>query len=292
MTKRKTRRTVQVVISDTHAGFKLALMNPDTTLFSEDERGNPVPWQPALTQSQEHLWALYTRNIEDALAIANGSEMMVLHLGDACNGNKYMQGLVSTRLSDQAVMADYNMRPFFQYKNLKHFRQVLGTQAHNAGEGSLELILTQLLQARYPQVDVKPLYHGQLKFNGVVTDYSHHGPHPGTRNWLTGNTARFYLRDLMQREIMSGVIPPDLVLRGHYHTPVYEYLEANMSGQRVSSELFVLPSYSMFNDHATQATQSNNELTHGMLVFEIEDGEILRTHRLYEKVDVRTVEEI
>jgi hypothetical protein len=284
--KPKIRSTVEVVTSDKHGGFKLALMNPETVLFAEDEVGNLMPWQPSLTKSQKYLWELYSRNVQAAIDIADGREMLALDLGDACHGVKYPQGLVSTRLSDQSVIAEYNTRPLFAYQKLKMYRQVIGTQAHNAGEGSLELILAELLQARHPRVDVKPLYHGNLNFAGVVTDCAHHGPHPGSRNWLRGNTARFYLRDLMQREIMDGKKPADLVLRGHYHTPVYEYLEM----KNYFSELFILPSYSMLNDHAMQATQSQNELTHGMLVIEIEDGKVLRKHRLYETIDVRTQE--
>jgi len=285
---KKAQRHILAVISDTHGGFKAALMNPNTVLFSEDEAGNPVPFNPSLTKPQEYLWGLYSKWVEDTISIADGSEMLVLHLGDACHGVKHPAGLVSTRLSDQAVIAEYNTRPLFAYKNLKYYRQVIGTEAHNAGEGSLEIILTNLLLARYPVVDIKPLYHGLLNYRGVTADFAHHGPFPGSRNWLKGNVARFYLRDLMMRDIMNGNPPPRLVLRGHYHTPVYEFLETR--GHQ--SELFVLPSFSMMNDHATRATQSMNELTHGFIVFEIENGEITRFHRLYESVDIRTVEEI
>jgi len=284
--KARGERKVLAVETDTHGGFRLALMNPATVLFSEDEVGNLTPWQPSMSKSQEYLWEKRLRAIEDAFTIADQCEMLVLHLGDACHGIKYPQGLVSTRLSDQAVIGDYNARPWFDYSHLKAYRQVIGTQAHNAGEGSLELILAQLLAARYPEVDIKPLYHGLLEYGGVVTDYAHHGPHPGSRNWLAGNTARFYMRDLMQREIMDHRKPPDLVLRGHYHTPVYEFLE--MKGFK--SELYVLPSWSMFNDHGTQATQSQNEISHGLIVFAFENGVITETHRLYSSVDVRTVE--
>ena len=282
----RSNRKIQVVETDSHGGFKLALMNPETTLFSEDEAGNPVPYQPAMTRSQEYLWKTRSKAIEDTFAIADGCEMLALHLGDACHGVKYPQGLVSTRLSDQAFIADYNARPWFEYKNLKAYRQVIGTQAHNAGEGSLELILAQLLAARYPKVDVRPLYHGLMEYGGVVTDYAHHGPHPGSRNWLAGNVARFYLRDLMQREIMRGRKPPELVLRGHYHTPVYELLRM----QGFTSELYVLPSWSMFNDHATQATQSQNEIAHGLNVYVFENGVKTETHEFHSKLDIRSVE--
>lgn len=284
----KRPRSIGVVFTDTHAGLKVALLNPETVLFAEDEAGNLVPWSPSLTASQEYLWNLYQENVSEAIKIADGAEMIVIHLGDECNGNKYPQMLVTTRMADQVVMADYNARPWFGYAGLKHYRQVVGTQAHNFGEGSSGILLCETLRARYPGVDISPLYHGLLTYGGIGIDYAHHGPFPGSRNWLRGNVARFYLRDLMQRSMVRGEIPPRLVLRGHYHTPVYELLEE--SGH--TSELYVLPSYSMFTDHASQATQSMDEISHGLIVFEFEDGKVLREHRLYKKLNIRTKEVI
>ena len=40
--KAKGERTILVVLSDTHAGFSLALMNPEVLLFDEDENGDPI----------------------------------------------------------------------------------------------------------------------------------------------------------------------------------------------------------------------------------------------------------
>lgn len=284
----KCPRTIGVFHTDTHAGLKVALLNPETVLFAEDEAGNLVPWRPSLTASQEYLWKLYQGNIVDAISIADKAPMLVGHLGDECNGNKYPQMLVSTRMADQVIMADYNARPWFGYAGLKHYRQVIGTQAHNFGEGSSGLLLCETLSARYPGVDIKPLYHGLLTYEGITIDYAHHGPFPGSRIWLRGNSPRFYLRDLMLRSIMRGEAPPRLVLRGHYHYPVYEKLEE----QGYVSELYLLPSYSMFNDHSIQATQSADEISHGLIVFEFEDGKILREHRLYKKLNIRTREVI
>lgn len=284
----KRPRSIGVFHTDTHAGLKVALLNPETVLYAEDEAGNLVPWRPSLTASQDYLWALYQGNIANAIAIADGAPMLVGHLGDECNGNKYPQMLVTTRMSDQIIMADFNARPWFNYPGLMHYRQVIGTQAHNFGEGSSGLLLCETLSARYPGVDIKPLYHGLLSYAGIDIDYAHHGPFPGSRTWLMGNSARFYLRSLMLASIKHGEIPPRLVLRGHYHTPVYEKLEEG----GYTSELYLLPSYSMFNDHATQATQSADIISHGLVVFEFEDGEILRAHRLYKELNIRTKEVI
>jgi hypothetical protein len=280
------RRTIQVTITDKHGGCKIALMNPETMLFQENENGEQTPYYPRLTSSQEYLWKVHTDCVQKVVDIADGAEILLMDLGDETQGNKYPQLLVSTRISDQITIADYNLRPWFNLPNLKTFRQVVGTQAHNFGEGSSAVSLCQVLEARYPGINIKPLYHGLLEYNGFTTDYAHHGPGTGNRNWLAGNVARFYLRDLMMNDIMSGQKPPDLVLRGHYHAPVKESLE--IKGH--FSEIYVLPSFSMLGDHSIQTTQSKSEITHGILVTEIEDGKLLRQHRLYETRDIRTRE--
>jgi hypothetical protein len=126
-------------------------------------------------------------------------------------------------------------------------------------------------------------YHGLMDINGVTVDYAHHGPYPGSREWLKGNVARFYLRDLMLRDIQDGKRPPDLVLRAHYHSPAHEYLE--QSNQ--ASELYVVPSYCGLDDHSTQATQSIDRVTFGMLAIETVDGKIVGRHKFYHSIDIR-----
>ena len=53
--RRRARRLVVVLLSDTHAGQKLALLNPETVL--SDEHGEP--YTPGLTTTQQYLWELY-----------------------------------------------------------------------------------------------------------------------------------------------------------------------------------------------------------------------------------------
>ncbi|GIV86586.1 MAG: hypothetical protein KatS3mg054_0615 [Chloroflexus sp.] len=275
-------RKIVVIISDTHCGSKLALMNPQTQLYSEDESGNLVPYTPEMTASQKYLWQIYTMAIEYTHKIAGNAPVYLIHLGDEVDGNKYPQGQVSSRLSDQVIIAADVLRPWFAL-NLQAIRIVIGTQAHNFGEGSSAHLLCRML----PEI-AQPLYHAVVEVDGVTLDVAHHGPFPGSRNWLRGNSARFYLRDLMQTEIMAGRRPPDVVLRGHYHNPVYEYLET----ERFASRLYILPSWCMINDHALQSSRSPHLITHGLLLLEIEDGRIIRDHRLYHTIDIRRREKI
>jgi hypothetical protein len=276
------------VETDKHGGGKLSLMNPETVLFDEDKNGNPIDTHPKLTQSQQYLWQLRMTGIQKTLELADGCEIMVIDLGDETQGVKHPAALVTTRESDQLTIADYNMWPWFSCPNVKYIRQVVGTEAHNFGQGSSELALARTWKERYPGLDIKPFYHGLLTYNGIDIDCAHHGPGVGSRNWLAGNVARFYLRDLMQRDIMEGHKPPDLVFRGHYHNKCHEVLETG----NYRSELYVVPSFTMLGDHANQVMQSPSTITNGFMAVAIEDGKITDTECYYETQDVRTREEL
>lgn len=280
-------RKVKVTLNDIHSGSKLGLLNPLTVLYEEDEKGDMKPYYPALTASQEYLWELYTGHVEEATRFADGCEVLLNVNGDITQGVKHPGHWVSNRLSDQMTIAAYNLEPWFSYPNLKHVRISIGTNAHNFGIGSAEMIVGQILAARHPEVDVKIANHYLIGYEGVTFDVAHHGPGKGIRNWLYGNVARFYLRDLMDRDIKAGRRPPDVVERAHVHTKIHEYLE---NGDYVS-ELFTVPSYCMMDDFGVQVTKSLEGLTHGLLMHEVDSGK--HDHEwLTKTLDIRLREEL
>lgn len=279
------RRTVLVILSDTHAGHRLALMNPETLLWEEDQNGELVPYHPEQTESQKYLWNLYLQNIEEVKKLAGKDEILVIHNGDECQGNKYKQQLVSTRDGDQIEIAEMNMMPWY-IKNVKHIRFSASTSAHNFGENTSTLNVIARLQRRYPKVDTQLARHGLLHFNGISIDYAHHGPYPGSRSWLKGNVATYYLKDLMMKEIMRGNRPPDIVARAHYHEGVFVHLEV----REYESRLIITPSYSMLGDYGQQATRSISTLEHGLFAFELVDGKIVDKYLFSEKIDIRREE--
>jgi hypothetical protein len=261
-------RKCKATLNDIHSGHKLALLNPATVLYEENEAGEMKPYSPALTESQNYLWELYCGHVSESLRYADGCPLLVNVNGDICQGTKHPGHWVSNRLSDQVAIAVANLEPWFSYANLTHVRISIGTAAHNFGIGAAEMLVASHLAALYPQVDVRVANHGLLTYEGVTFDYAHHGPGKGIRNWLYGNMARFYLRDLMQRDIMAGRVPPRVVERAHAHVKVHEVLETGGH----TSDLFVVPSYCMMDDYAVQVTKSIEGLTHGLLVHECEDG--------------------
>jgi hypothetical protein len=286
------KRVIAVAFSDTHGGHRLGLLNPETVLETEDEEGEVIPYQPGLYPAQEFLWETYTKHIGEITKLAGKDEIIVKVMGDIVQGNKYAHEWVSTRVSDQFDIATWNMKPWLQLPNVKTVRFAKGTAAHNFGEGSGEITVAKMLRAEYPKKNIRTIYHGLAKIAGVTFDFAHHGPGTGLRNWLKGNTARYYLRSLMEDEFDDGNAPPDVVLRGHFHEYISEVLTKFHRDKYYTSRMVILPSYCMLDDYARQATKSASKVRFGMVAFEIVDGKILDVIPLIERVDLRTRENL
>jgi hypothetical protein len=283
---RKHTRKIAVHLSDTHGGGKLSLLDPDVVLYDEGEEGEVVPYSPQLTASQVFLWGLYQEIIALVVKLAGNDPIVVIENGDLTMGNKHPNLLVSDRLADQMIIAEANLRPWLMLDNFDGMVVTAGTGSHSFGEASSDILVTRSLQKERPDKRITFMYHGLLKVNGMSMDVSHHGPNTGARVWLRGNNARYYLRDLMTREILRGNKPPRLVLRAHYH----DYVRETVRTGGYESDICINPAMTMMNDYAIQRMSSPESITVGVTVAEIIDGKLAA---VYDKdfqrtLDVRT----
>jgi len=282
------RRVVVALMSDCHCGHQLGLMAPGTELIDDD--GNT--WTPQLTKVQEYLWELLQTHKAEVVALAGDDEILVIHNGDATQGNRYPSRWVSERESDQVKIAAQALKPWLDLPNVKTVRIMVGTGAHNYGRGSAEVLLAELLQARYPKASVKAMYHGLFTIAGVTFDVAHHGAYPGSRVWLMGNGPRFYLRSLMEEEMLNGRTPPRIVARGHHHVWRRETVRIELDAGTVESDIINTPSYTGLTDYAHQAARSPAWVTNGMAAIECVEGRVVGIHRLTATLDVRTRENL
>lgn len=286
----KPKRRIIALFADTHGGHKLGLYNPNTQLLEESPDGDLIPYTPEPTAFQHYLWPLYLSHIEAVVKWAGDDEIVPIHNGDECQGDKYKDHLVSTRMADQPEIAVSNLRPWCELPNVKSMRLLKGTGSHAFSEGSSAIQVCRVLQGLYPDKDIKAPYHNLIDIDGFTIDIAHHGPFPGSRKWLRGNVARYYLRDLMFNEIMAGKKPPDLVVRAHYHNVVTETLDVRGNGTTYTSRLVVLPSYCGLGDYGRRATRSTPKITNGMMAYEIIDGKLSRVLELTKTLGLRTKE--
>jgi len=286
--KSKAKRLIVVLLADTHCGHKLALLNPETPLV--DEHGEP--FTPGLNTTQRYLWGLYTQHIESVAELADGSPVLLIHNGDITQGTRYGH-LSLVTINDQILGGIWNLIPWYEHKriNLAAVRVIVGTGVHG-WEGSAEAMIAQSLAQRYTRLDTQAVYHASidLKRQEQSIDCSHHGPFPGGRKWLEGNTPMYYLKSAMIGEMIDGKTPPIVYARAHYHKWLHVGpVRIRKNGKDAKSHIIISPSYSGSDDHVREATRSTPKIDLGLVAIEFNDG-YKEAYPFYEEVDVRTHE--
>jgi len=263
-----SKRIIILDVGDTHAGSEYGLLHPETVLERERQDGIIEKYNPTLTEIQKFLFHdIYRPFVQEIMEFAGTDDVIVIHKGDVTQGNKYSEELFSPRLSDQITIAIKNMSEILQYPNVRIFRMIKGTSSHSFQEGSSDKLVANSLRLMYPEIDIAVQYHGLYTIQSVDTliDASHHGPSAGSRKWLEGNNFRYYLRDIMIREMLKGNKPPDIISRAHSHTPVEEYLSINDN----RTWGFISPAMQFPTGYARQVVSSLFEITMGMLAIEV-----------------------
>lgn len=276
-----------VVASDWHSNFKYGLMNPKVVLYDEKETGDLVPYTPNLTASQTYLWELHEKILNEVKRYSGKDEIVLLYLGDPTHGNYFNDELVSTRMGDQIIIATANFEPWVELPNLSTVRFAAGTNLHEFGEGSSTHIIANTLAKEHKNKNIHAVNHGLYSIGDISIDYAHHGPRASIRLWLDTNIATLYLRDRMMREVFAKHKPADIYLRGHAHRKIDVFVQL----EEYSSRLIVCPSMCLMSGFARQITQSEYQITNGMVVFKVRDGNIYDLKFITDSLDIRTKEQ-
>jgi hypothetical protein len=275
------------VISDSHSGHRSGLLAPDVkieTCLKIDGIEESDVWTPELSEINKYLWNLHISARDKAGS--DPSDLSIIHLGELCWGAKHPSGAIDNSVATQVELGVASLVPWYELPQLKRVRILPGTDAHEFEDSSASILVTRELRYRYPNVDTKVVYHSLIDVDEITIDASHHGPYPGSRSWLRGNVASYYLRDRVMREMMAGRIPADLYLRGHYHTRVYTLLDIACKIYR----LIIMPSMMVMNNYARKVTQSEYEITNGEALFKVNGNKMSEPDWITSTIDLRTKE--
>lgn len=273
------------ILSDPHSGHVSGLINPDTLIQDDEKRQVKF----TLNDRQEYVWSIYSKGIEETFKLAGKDNILLFCLGDLTHGNKYIPELMSTRGADQYAIGTAIFDPWLQsHKNVKVIRFVFGTAAHNFGQGTSEIVISDRLKDHHPELDIRSYYQAVCKILDKSVDIAHHGPPTGRRIWLSGNEARYYLRDIMLTALVHGEKPSDLVLRGHRHIPIDEIVTEG----DYQSRIIIAPALCLPGEFAIQVAQSAGKATTGMIAIEIEEGKPIQVHKFVDTIKTAIREEI
>ena len=279
----KSKRVVLGILSDPHSGHISGLINPDTLIQDDEKRQVKF----SLNDRQEYVWNVYSKGVEETFKLAGKDNVLLFCLGDLTHGNKYIPELMSTRGADQYAIGTQIFDPWLQsHKNVKAIRFVFGTAAHNFGQGTSEIVISERLQDKHPELDIRSYYQAVCKVLDKSFDIAHHGSPTGRRIWLHGNEARYYLRDIMLTALTHGEKPPDVVLRGHRHVFVDEIVTEG----DYKSRIIIAPALCLPGEFAIQVAQSVGKATTGMIAIEVIDGMPMQVHKFVDTIKTTVME--
>jgi hypothetical protein len=286
----KSRRVIDVITTDEHGGSIYGLMSPDVVLESIDAEGNRIPWVPQQSKTQQSIWAWRNLDVQAVIDLAGDDEIIVHNLADVTHGLRFMSELVSTRGSDQVLIAAENQRQWLRLPNVKKLRLLKGTGVHEFGEGTTPLLVEAILRPEFPDKDISVAYHYKTEIDGLRLDLAHHGAPPGIRKWLEGNILELYARDIIIKKLLAHKEPPHLIARGHFHHFITRVSTVQANGFTHEARVTLCPSYCMTDDHARKVGRSPDSIVIGLIALEIIDGALVKQHEFRRTIDFGTRE--
>jgi hypothetical protein len=194
-----------VVVSDTHAGCKLALCSGPIFL---DEGGeyHPSKFQQKLKQMWDYFW---TEWVPDA---TRGEDFAVLHNGDIIDGSHHHTTTVITNnLTDQKNIAYQLMKPIVDLCDGLYF-QVRGTEAHVGKSAQDEEALAKILGAIPDQQGLHSRYDLWIRVGDYLVHALHHIGSCGS-NAYEATAVHKELAESLTEAARWGYRPPDVVVR-------------------------------------------------------------------------------
>lgn len=282
---RSYERRLFAVMTDTHGGKTVGLLNPETVLIKADDYGSVELWQPPRTKMNDWFWSVSCDCLDELVSYAGDDEIIIGHNGDIVNGDRYDGNIPDTTREDQRTIAKDNLRPFIALPNVHTTWLVTGTAVHVI-ESAEARIAHDL--SKETGKEIKTCHHGLFDFGQDEVEIAHHGPYPGSRDWLRGNVAFLHLKDRLYEERRHGGTPPRIYLYGHYHRRAYAADKDRWDGEVTHHELYVLPALSGLDDFSRKVARSPSKIQAGMIVLEFLDGKLNDIVEMISDLDLRT----
>lgn len=286
-------RHIIAVRGDTHAGQDDGLKNPATLIPAVDEKGNrqedvftPVSLRPF----QKKLWQWHEDARGEIAKLARKDPIYFLEMGDITEGGVFKDNVGEYKMSDQYFIAKASFEPWLEMPQVKRVYIVKGTSVHTFGSGSSELIIADALRSKYPDKVIKCADHWMFNIGGCWLDVAHHGPFYGKRIWLEGNELHWYIQDVLMKDVSDGDQPPDVILRGHFHTFKQGWGWHQNSHNFWQCKGIITPALSFITDHSKKSTASKSKISVGMIALEVIDGKLHDVHPFVHWIDLRTME--
>ena len=202
-----------VVISDTHAGSRLAVCPPDGLPLDEGGRYSPSPLQLKIWAYWQYFWEHFVPTVCD------GEPFAVVLNGDAVDGDHHGSvDQISHNLEDQCRFAELLLKPIVE-RCEGRFYMVRGTEAHVGKSGQNEEGLAKRLGAIPSPEGQYARYELWKDIGGRLIHFAHHIGTTGSQHYESSAV----MREIVEAFVESGRWldrAPDIMVRSHRHRDI------------------------------------------------------------------------
>lgn len=221
-----------VVVSDIHAGCRMALCPPNGVPLCDGGTYMPSEFQTKLARMWCEWWNVWVPRFTDGLdydVVINGETVDGRHHGSTTQ--------ISQNLEDQKAAAVALLKPVRDMCPGRFF-VVSGTPAHSGEQGCDDEAVARELGAE-PDASGRHARYGLLiDVGGALVDVLHH---IGTTSSSAYESTAVY-KELVESYVEAGRWgdrPPDVVVRSHRH----RYFEAKVASARGQATVVVTPGW-------------------------------------------------
>jgi hypothetical protein len=199
-----------VVISDTHAGCRLALCPPEGIDLDDGGKYMPSELQLKLWEYWKFFWdewvPVVTKGEPYAIAF-NGDAMDFVH------HNSVTQ--ISHNMADQVNLAEKVLSPLIpRCKGL--YYHLRGTEAHSGSSGQFEELLATRLNAVPDEQGQHSRWELYIRIGKALVQLSHHIGISGSMAYETSAPQK-ELEQIFVEAARWGTEVPDVIVRSHRH---------------------------------------------------------------------------
>ena len=207
--KKKIERTNLIVISDIHAGCRVALCPPKGVKLDDGGVYKPSKLQLKLWKMWDEFWTIWVP------MVTKGEPYDVVINGDSIDGTHHGSTTqISQNIEDQIRVAIELLTPVAE--NCRNFYMVRGTEAHVGQSGTYEEQLAQRLGA-IPNAEGQYARHELWLYVGEsLVHLMHHIGSSGSAAYESTAVHKELIESLTEAA-RQNLEPPSVIVRSHRH---------------------------------------------------------------------------
>ena len=231
------RDTLVVTLSDMHSGSNFALFPDRFVEFAESKQVH------APKGAQLRIWKHFEHCAREVLKARKDKRLIIVHNGDAIEGNRYGLSTVCTLLEKEQIDIHTELMAWFKravdYRRGDLLYYTLGTEVHtNSGED----VIGEKMGAVQADDNLYAFNELKLTINDRRIWWVHHGPVSG-KGANKGNGFRNWLRNIYYDTVNEGQEPPHMIISGHTHDPYWQIFIARYKGAYFPVRGLISPSW-------------------------------------------------